>query len=168
MRDSWSLTHALASSIPILVLTAVAYSISSEIALLKKLTTDIPEVDGGTYIDTTAPHAIANSTKPPLPVAMLADLFGQHKPAMFDEIAPEAVPKTELNLELRATFVHSNPALSAAIIKVEDNEAGIFLPGDQVSTSARLLSIRSNVVLLSVDDDIESLFYPSLQHLMQN
>ena len=103
---------------------------------------------------TAAPLATSSYTLEPI---LQARLFGT-APTGASNNTP---PKTRQQLVLRGVFTASNPALASAIIEGPDGESRSFKMDSRVFSDSVLKEIHRDRIVLSVNGQLESLYFPS-------
>lgn len=91
-----------------------------------------------------------------------AKLFGQDtvKP---QEVAPEQLPETRLNLILKGTFTHENSEKASALIAESNKSTARFFVGNEIPGGAELIAIRKGEVILRRNGQDELLKLPYLK-----
>ncbi|WP_268904934.1 type II secretion system protein N [Dasania phycosphaerae] len=87
-----------------------------------------------------------------------AALFGSSNATQLSDIE---LPKTKLQLVLRGAFTASDPSKASAIIEGVDQKAKHYKIGSVLFGQTELKAVYSDRVILSTNDNLETLYFPS-------
>ena len=103
----------------------------------------------------------------PSSLSQAAKLFGQvaEKP---QEISPEQLPETRLNLLLKGTFTHEDSDKASALIAENNKNTARFFVGDEIPGGAELIAVRKGEITLRRNGQDELLKLPYLKENSPN
>ena len=84
------------------------------------------------------------------------------------EIAPEQLPETRLNLLLKGTFTHEDSDKASALIAENNKKTTRFFVGDDIPGGAKLIAIRKGEITLRRNGQDELLKLPYLKENSPN
>ncbi|MFQ3324842.1 MAG: hypothetical protein ACI90U_002673 [Pseudomonadales bacterium] len=155
-----SSTTTTASAI-ILATVMIGYTLIANLA--PALSTPVAYDLALTELTTSAQNSTA------LKLSSIADLHPFGKAESVKTIkAPKALPTTNLDLRLVATFVKKNSENSSALIAIARNTAKLFLTQDTIADGVTLHEVFSDRVTIKRDDAFETLLLPTAKALASN
>lgn len=154
MSTTWT-KGSLAACIFIFTAGGLTFIAKSDYARLTSSVSQNPAQEHSTRKSSSSPSSQSSHSQ-------TARLFGSIIESP-QEIVPEQLPETRLNLILKGTFTHEDNDKASALIEENNKNTARFFVGDAITGGAELIAIRKGEITLRRNGQDELLRLPYLK-----